>query len=36
MQLSVIIDSLPYLFQASIATICYTLGGIVVGAALAI
>ena len=36
MQLSVIIDSLPYLFQASIATFCYTLGGIVVGAALAI
>jgi polar amino acid transport system permease protein len=36
MQLSVITDSLPYLFQASIATVCYTLGGIIVGAVLAI
>jgi polar amino acid transport system permease protein len=32
----VIMDSLPYLFQASIATLCYTLGGIVVGATLAV
>jgi polar amino acid transport system permease protein len=36
MNLSVIADSLPYLLRASVATLFYTLGGIVVGAALAV
>jgi polar amino acid transport system permease protein len=36
MKPGVIMDSLPYLLEASVATVGYTLGGIVVGAALAV